>query len=925
MNDDFQIATPPFALDENPSSGTALACAREDSDGDVDDRAGSGASTCEPPKGEPSPTSSTDELITRSELCRRLRMGKATVRWLVQDLKIIDVAEDEEGISRVVCPPGLDRQWLLDRYVTDYGVPSSPEAFEAYRSVFTGLDKGIEHRDEVIISARNFLLAEGLRPNAHELAGLIAGYTQLRAWVNDFKHANGHFVEARVLTGSVYVEPTQTFEDVLRRLDLGAHVPEGTLGDPTMRDPLYEPNGYQCRNLLLIENEQLFRAVALHLLIKMVDDVLPATVDRILQVSFRLDQVLRGVDISDIRELTQRLEEYVVDKTILPEDSDGIRASSVHLLYSIYETVGDWCDLLPRKQREFFRTFEIALPRRSTRFIRILAGMDYRRYGERISKRKDRSDRLVAGFDLSRFLVDVRFNQVRRMHEAYAKVRDKLAAMTQEERDHAMPYDFWYTEHVPACLDEPAVDQLVRLRVTTRQRVIGDLGRDRDGSILDHAFANQMRGGRNYDETTEDDYLLEYLETIGLDGAEPRPLWLVERVRTCFFMNPRYLTAADGSRRRAAMRDMHMGTSHTERAKSFIGWIGRGGNSVIYKAMSRQDRTFLPIENLYMATAMGRIPVRITTTNGARPSEIMQMQVDEERWGEIFDEANRVDVTYFEAVPKKKDDWFVFFIDEDTRQAIEDLIDFLSERYYGGGNLPVITPAYCLSSKRLHGEPLPPARYIMSCNGTSIDNSEFAICQRLLMHGFGDFLPYDTRHAFATVARAENMPADVLRKIMHHERDVDTALYSDPTAQEKASFFSLFSAKRHLVAEIIARSEGLSGADAEIFERIGGIGRTPGGHCMNAQPCGDMTACVGCGFNRSDPKLRGEAERELAHAERRLEEALDAGFVKFAEQARSEVEDAKAMLREMDLIELSRADNSSHPDVRAGCPEIGHA
>jgi integrase len=861
------------------------------------------------------------ELITRNECKRRLAMTSVTVSWLINDIRVLDLEKDDAGKEMVVWVFGTDRQSLLDRYVADRGVPRDPAAFEAYRSVLRGLDRGVAHRDEVILAARDFLIAEGIVANAHEIAGLIGGRMQLAGWVKNYKLASGQFVEMRTLTGSNYVPPTETFDDVLRRLNLGNHVPEGTLGDPRLRDPIFEPTGFQCRNLLLLKNEQLFRAVAMYLMVKMVDDVLPATVDRILQIAFRLDLVLRGVDLSDVRQVTERLDEYVADKSILTEDSDGVRATTVYLLYSMYETVGDWCDLLPAKERAYFRSFEVALPRRSSKFIKLLSGMDRDRLSARLTKRKGRSDRLVAGFDLSRFLVDVRFNMVRRMHEAFVEVRRELMAMTREKRDAKLPYDFWYVEHVPACLDEPAVDQLVRLRVTTRQQLMADLGFDADGKVVDHDMAQRTRGTRYYDEATEDDYLLEYIDTIGLEGAEPRPLWMVDRIRTCFFLNPAILTAEDATLRRAAMREMHMGTSHSQHAGLFLGWGGRDGNSVPYRAMSRQGRTFLPIENIYMMASMGRITVRITTTNGARPSELLQLMIDEERWGEVYDEVNRVDVTYFEAVPKMKDDWFVFFIDEDTRQAIEDLVDFLSERYYGGGNLPVIAPASCLYSKRLHGEPLPHAAYILSWNGVALDHVEFSICQRLMMHGFGDFLPYDTRHAFATMARAENMPADVLQKILHHERPSQTAMYSDPTAQEKAQHFTAFAGRRHHGADLIASGHALDGGNAAAFDRIGGLGRTPCGHCMNPHPCGDRTACVGCAYNRSNPAFRSEALRELEHAERRLRDAEDEGFARFAEQARSDVEDVQAILREMDLIELSRADNASHPDVRAGAPE----
>lgn len=864
------------------------------------------------------------ELVSRGELKKRIVCTGVTAAWLI-GLGLFDLEQDEHGHEKVVWIVGTVRQSLLDRFVAMRGVPRDAEAFEAYRSVFKGLDRGVTHAPEVLEAAREFLLAEGITPAPVEMGGLIGGYLICQLWLRERKRGSGQFVEQRYATGSAYVKPVEDLDDVLERLALGKHVPEGTLGDPRLRDPIFEPTGYQCRNLMLIENEQLFRAVAMYLLVKMVDDVLPATVDRIIQVASRADMVLRDVDLTDARQVTERLEEYVVDRAILTDDTDGIRATTVYLLYSIYETVGDWCDLLPAKEREFFRTFEIALPRRSSRIIKLLAGLDAKRLKARLSNRKGRSDRLVAGFDLSRLLVDVRYHQVRRMHEAYRVVRDRLAAMSPEEREASLPFDFWYVEHVPACLDEPAVDQLVRLRVTSRARIITGLAFADDGAILDYDMRSRARGGKQYDPETEVDWILEYVDTVALDGGTARPLWLVDIVRTNFFMNPVVLTAADGTRRRAAMRELHMGPSHAERAGLFIGWGGRDGNSVLYKAMSRQGRTFLPIENLYMATAMGRISVRITTTNGARPSELLQLQIDPERWGEIFDEANRVDVTYFEAVPKMKDDWFVFFIDEDTRKAIEELIDFLSDRYYGGGNLPVIPPALCLYSKRLHGEKLPDAAYILSWRGLALDHVEFSICQRLLMHGFGDFLPYDARHAFATVARAENMPSDVLQKIMHHERAVDTAMYSDPTAQEKAQHFTAFAGRRHTVANLLALGEALDGADAAAFDRIGGLGRTPCGHCLNPQPCGDRTACVGCFSNRSDPAYRDEALRQLAHAERRLTDAEAEGFVKFAEQARSDVEDVKAVLREMDLMELARADGETHPEVVSGVPEMTDA
>ncbi len=864
-----------------------------------------------------------DELLSLGEVGRRLKMAADNVGRVVALRGLAACRDAGTGMVGVRWIPGRGRPAMMIDWAEANGPLTDDEGFAEYQELLSLLGCG-RHVEGVPRQAYDFLRAQGAAVNDVELSGLIGLQTHCQAFLRSVAEEEGRFVPLRSVNGGAGVPATETVGDVLARLGLKFRA-EGTAADPRLRGDRQTLDSFQCRALLAIENESLFRAVALFVFIKLFDDVHPQVITETLIGARRLDFIMAGGHVGKFADVTGALDRYLVEKSVLADDTDSRRVDVVYLLYAIYETIADWADLVAdAKARAYFQTFQVALPRRSHKYIRMLQTMDRANARTALVSRKGRSDRLVAGYDLTRFAVEVRHAQMRRMFAAYGQACERVRAMDPVKRAASLPYEFHYTETVPAVGDEPEVSQIVLLRIEPRADVVGALGAD--PRMPDPWVRHRAVGGKDFDPATHDDLMLEYVDTIPVvHGGTVRPLWMVEVVRSCFFLPPSALSAPDRRLRRAMMRGLRLGPAAALISRQFLGFGPTHLNADAYRALRHLGRLFLPIQGMMMASLVARVFIRVMTTNGARPSEVMMMQADPDRWGEIFDLENRVQVTYFEAVPKGREDWAVFFVDPDTLAAIDELVGFVSWRWYGGAPPPVVAPAKNLHRKRLDGKPLPEGPYILSWNGSALDSSEYAISMRIMLHGLGDWLPYDLRHAFATTARAERMPKDVLMKVMHHEREAMTDHYSDPTAQAKASFFTRFSLNRVLAASLIERGEDtLSDDEYRALRAIGALTKTPGGQCMNSNPCDDDTACLGCAFNRNDPEHRPEILDMEAHARLALERAEAGGFGRYVEQERRNLADIAAQLREMDLVEMARGEVTV-PEIVAGHPELAWA
>ena len=145
---------------------------------------------------------------------------------------------------------------------------------------------------------------------------------------------------------------------------------------------------------------------------------------------------------------------------------------------------------------------------------------------------------------------------MRRMHQSFRDVCKVLRKMPAEKRRKALPYSFQYSETVPALGDEPAAEQRVLLRVTTRAELLRELAEDG----VEASISSRAPGGTAAVPGDEDEFLLEYVDTVPTRaGAPVRPLWLVEVVRSCFNLNPAYLPPADLRRRRSMLSQLRLG------------------------------------------------------------------------------------------------------------------------------------------------------------------------------------------------------------------------------------------------------------------------------------------------------------------------------------------------------------------------------
>ena len=313
--------------------------------------------------------------------------------------------------------------------------------------------------------------------------------------------------------------------------------------------------------------------------------------------------------------------------------------------------------------------------------------------------------------------------------------------------------------------------------------------------------------------------------------------------------------------------------------------------------------------------------VRMGTITGARISEVLQIAQSPECFKQLENVGPKAATRWvLRLVPKGRKRREDYFIDEDTKRHLVELIRFQSEKW-GGPLIPVV---------RIEDDKLPPDRYLLQWNGRGLRLHVLNTFIRFLLHGLvfrsldGNLVHLSShllRHSFATEMADLNTPVEVIAKLLHQRDRTVTKYYARPTPSKVMS-----AAEMIFVDRIDLGAEGLRSPDEigrmlkEAEGKVGALTEVFGGTCVVANMCPAKFVCVGCAGNAPDPSKRYQIDQKLVWAEQQLQYAQREKLVAEERQMKQLIADCNLIKEEMDLIEAVRKDAAQTVSIEHASP-----
>jgi hypothetical protein len=517
---------------------------------------------------------------------------------------------------------------------------------------------------------------------------------------------------------------------------------------------------------------------------------------------------------------------------------------------------------------------------------------------------KNKADAVQQHFYRLRFVSAIRCNQVRRL---YTAVRDAIGFV--EKNRLAYPHEFSYEETVQTPSGR-AVRQRVELTlwdaVSVREHAIAL------GYAESRCTTNQRLWREGRYSSARVPHYVEYNATVSLEGACPaEAFWFLELFRHRVFR--RVEMRADSE-----LPDQRQEFDRKWGYQSCVSWsdagiltLGSGDYRPLDYLHTQEGHEFLPYEGIYAAALFGGLMVRMGTITGARGGEIQQIAQSAECFKQLDNVGPKAATRWvLRMVPKGRKERADYYIDEDTKNHLVELIRFQCARL-GTPLLPVVKSEYGKT---------PPDRYVLQWNGHSVDLQVLNTLIRFLLHGVllqamdGTVVHLTShllRHAFANEMAELKVPVDIIAMLLHQRDKTVTKYYSRPTPSQVIRAAEMIFVDRIDVGAEALRSPDEIGRMLKDAEgKLGALTEVFGGTCVVANMCPAKFACVGCAGNAPDPTKRYQIEQKMAWAEEQIgyavREQLPAEEVKLKQL----VADCKLVLEEMTLIEAARADQS---------------
>ncbi len=566
---------------------------------------------------------------------------------------------------------------------------------------------------------------------------------------------------------------------------------------------------------------------------------------------------------------------------------------------------------LTESQRQVMRRFFIKPLAKRFRMHRSRPSIVVRDAARR--KVKAKTDVVHGQFHQLRFMARIRCNQAARLHEA---VESAISAV--KAGSLPLPYRFSYEEAVATDRGRPV-----------RQRVLLTLWDS--ASLWDYAVekgfvANRVKQNRSRERQRgrfspeRRRFFTEYRGAEPVGASPTAPFWFLDLYRHDVFNHKR-------SREITARRDSfyhehgYDSRSYWEQTPGMLKPLRRHMTSDAVFLEREHGFRFLHHEGIYATSLFAHMVVRVQTISGARIGEVQQIAQNPECIKQLVNVGPKSSARWLlRMVPKGRRERADFFIDEDTKNVLTEVVKF-QRRTTGEKKLPVV---------RHQSSRYPPDRYLLQWNGLGLDQGTLNTALRFLLHGAirdgeGRCVHLTThvlRHGFATEMASLKVPVEVIAKILHQRHLEVTQYYSQPTKQQVLDAAEMLFVERiDVAAEAVRSPEEIGRMLREAEGQIGALTEVIGGTCVVSNLCPAKFACIGCSGNAPDPERRYQIEKKRGWALEQITWARRQHLPAEERQMKRVVQDCELLLQEMTLIERARTDQRQKVRIQ---PERSH-
>jgi integrase len=515
-------------------------------------------------------------------------------------------------------------------------------------------------------------------------------------------------------------------------------------------------------------------------------------------------------------------------------------------------------------------------------------------------KVKAKTDVVHPQFHTLRFMAKIRCNQAQRLYEA---VSAAIAAVTGEHVP--LPYAFSYEETVAAATGKPIRQRVLMTLWDSTALWKHAIEKGHPGSVRVDRLRRQQAGRFAPDRRQ---FFVQYRGTEAMGNRRvTAPFWFLELYDHQVFSGGKTPGTKD---QQVAFFKEHGYSSqkHWAHTPGLLRPLRRHVNGDAAYLEREHGYRFLHYEGIYAACLFAHMVVRMQTITGARLGEVQQVAQNPDCIQHLVNVGPKGASRWvLRMIPKGRKERADYFIDSDTKDVLMEVLRF-QRQILGLKKLPVVP--HQLSR---YGSD----RYLLQWNGIALNQHTLNTVLRFLLHAAVldsngacvHLTSHVLRHGFATEMASQNVPVEVIAKILHQRHLEVTQYYSKPTKQQVIEAAELMFVERIDIAAEALRSPDEIGKmlrDAE--GQVGALTEVVGGTCVVSNMCPVKFACIGCAGNAPDPERRYQIEAKRTWAVQQISWARREKLVAEERQMNRVIQDCDLILEEMTLMERARAD-----------------
>lgn len=623
-------------------------------------------------------------------------------------------------------------------------------------------------------------------------------------------------------------------------------------------------------------------------------------------INVRFKEIFHAYDLQTFTDFDTEKHMYDYLKGLIyPEHSNSQRAEFLTRYKSVSYSTKKWLtSKLSQEQQEYFQQFVLPMPMFDSRDFTL----NIQAKEQAQNTRKSETDAIVPYLPQIRSEANFRWNQMKRLREAFL-----IACKQAEQGNIVLPLEFHY--------DEPErIGERFYFRLWDKSSFVLYYKEKFTESIVKSA---EQRTG-TYSEA-KNHYFVEFVKAERLeDNAVADGLWfteiLQEGVLGLWSANE---TEEEIKRKRELLFSWGYGKEGTKNNPVPFHSMHKGilfQNIFVSLYRGKAEGILFDVEPFYVATTFGLLVVDILTTTGARLNELLQLSSEKDCLQAI--KVNGDLKFSFYAIPKGRDTFEPYPISKQTFQLIK-RVNLMLKKHYNG-TIPSVT--YRGDRKHLFPEPKP---YFFQYNEKAFKVDALHSCLRFLLHGlFFETQERKTvvlkthllRHAFATEAvQRQEVPIDILAKILHqHDLNV-TRYYSEPTPSQVAKkigeLHDVIANYIDLDEAILRSPEELQREWEEYKAKVGVYNNVIGGTCVTDKVCPVKMACLGCVAKIPQPEKKHELFETIELSKDMEKRFATLGLTVEVNKAKQMRKLARNELKEIELIEKYQEERTYEPNI----------